>query len=94
VFGPGRTRFARGEYVIAGYGEDSSVDSEVVGKTGVVVVATRGPAGPGEVLVRLASGSQSYIARSDEPLAKGTSVLVVADLGGRTITVIPLSGSH
>ncbi|HKE66392.1 MAG TPA: hypothetical protein VKB59_17300 [Micromonosporaceae bacterium] len=67
------------------------MDSELVGKTGVVVHATRGPGGPGEVLVRLPTGSQTYLAHSDEPIAKGTNVLIVADLGGRTVSVIPIS---
>jgi membrane protein implicated in regulation of membrane protease activity len=67
------------------------MDSEVVGATGVIVVATRGATGAGEVLVRLRGGSETYLARSEEPIAKGTSVLVIAQLGGRTVSVIPLT---
>ncbi len=66
------------------------MDSEVVGATGVIVVATRGAAGLGEVLVRIRGGSESYLARSDEPIAKGSGVLVVGHLGGRTVSVVPL----
>jgi hypothetical protein len=69
------------------------VDFDVVGTTGTLVVATRGAAGAGEVLLRVGGGSQAYIARSEEPIDKGTTVLVIADLGGRTVSVIPLSAS-
>jgi hypothetical protein len=72
----------------------SSVDVEIVGSTGVVVVATRGAAGAGEVLIRLGGGSQTYLARSEEPIEKGTTVLVIGNLGGRTLSVIPLSGGN
>lgn len=67
---------------------------EIVGSTGVVVVATRGAAGAGEVLIRLGGGSQTYLARSEEPIEKGTTVLVIGDLGGRTLSVIPLSAAN
>jgi membrane protein implicated in regulation of membrane protease activity len=72
----------------------SSVDVEIVGSTGVVVVATRGGAGAGEVLIRLGGGSQTYLARSEEPIEKGTTVLVIGNLGGRTLSVIPLSAAN
>jgi membrane protein implicated in regulation of membrane protease activity len=72
----------------------SSVDVEIVGSTGVVVVATRGAAGAGEVLIRLGGGSQTYLARSEEPIEKGTTVLVIGNLGGRTLSVIPLSAAN
>jgi len=70
------------------------VNVEIVGSTGVVVVATRGAAGAGEVLIRLGGGSQTYLARSEEPIEKGTTVLVIGDLGGRTLSVIPLSAAN
>jgi hypothetical protein len=70
-----------------------SVDVEVVGSTGVIIVATRGSAGAGEVLLRVGGGSQTFLARSEEPIAKGATVLVIGDLGARTVAVIPLSGS-
>lgn len=70
-----------------------SVDVEVVGSTGVIIVATRGSAGAGEVLLRVGGGSQTFLARSEEPIEKGASVLVIGDLGARTVAVIPLSGS-
>jgi hypothetical protein len=69
------------------------VDVEIVGSTGVVIVATRGAAGAGEVLLRRGGGSQTYLARSEEPIEKGTTVLVIDNLGGRTVLVIPLSSA-
>lgn len=66
------------------------MDVDVVGTTGVVIVSTRGAAGPGEVLLRVGGGSQTYLARSEEPIEKGTTVLVIGNLGGRTVSVIPL----
>ena len=69
------------------------MDSEVVGATGMIVVATRGASGPGEVVLRLRGGSEAFLARSSEPIAKGASVVVLENLGGRTVLVAPLGGS-
>jgi hypothetical protein len=63
-------------------------DNAVIGCVGVLVVATRGEAGPGEVLVRIRGGSEEFIAWSDEPLARGTAVLVVESRGSRAVDVI------
>ena len=63
-------------------------DNAVIGCVGVLVVATRGEAGPGEVLVRIRGGSEEFIAWSDEPLARGTAVLVVESRGTRAVDVI------
>ena len=37
----------------------------------------QGPAGPGEVLVKIRGGSETYIAWSPTPLPKGATVLVI-----------------
>jgi len=63
-------------------------DESAVGRTGVVVVATRGAAGPGEVLVKVRGGTEAFLARSDDPLAVGTPVLVIESLGVRTLLVV------
>jgi hypothetical protein len=55
---------------------------------GVLVVASRGPAGPGEVLIRIRGGSETYLARSKTPLPKGTTVLVIDYVGPRTVDVM------
>ena len=70
------------------------MDIEVVGSTGVVIVATRGAAGTGEVLLRIGGGSQTFLARSEEPIEKGTTILVIGNLGGRTVSVIPFSAAN
>jgi hypothetical protein len=62
-------------------------DVSPVGCIGVIIVATRGRAGPGEVLVRIRGGSEAFIAWSPEPLQKGTSVLVIDERGSRTVDV-------
>ena len=52
-----------------------------IGCIGVIIVATRGEAGPGEVLVKIRGGSEAFIAWSPEPLPKGTTVLVIDERG-------------
>lgn len=59
----------------------------VIGCIGVITVATRGLAGPGEVLVKIRGGSEEYIAWSPEPLPKGTTVLVIEERGHRAVDV-------
>jgi hypothetical protein len=65
----------------------------VVGLVGVLVVATRGRAGPGEVLLRVRGGSETYLAWSERPLPKGAQVLVVEARAARTLDVVPWAGS-
>jgi hypothetical protein len=62
-------------------------DEEVIGCPGVLTVATRGDAGPGEVLVKVRGGSEAFIAWSPEPLPKGTTVLVIESRGHRAVDV-------
>ena len=73
-----------------------SADQSTVGCYGTLSVATRGPAGPGEVLVKMRGGTEAYLAWSEEPLARGTTVLVFNSRGGRTVDVMewgePLQG--
>ncbi|MBY8886922.1 hypothetical protein K7472_18960 [Streptomyces sp. PTM05] len=63
-------------------------DEAVVGCAGVLLVGTRGAAGPGEVLVRVRGGSEAFLAWSAEPLPKGANVLVVESRGTRQVDVI------
>jgi len=73
-----------------------TLDDSAVGSIGELVIATRGPAGPGEVLIRVRGGSETYIAWSEVPLARGTSVLVISARGARAVDVSewddPLAG--
>jgi hypothetical protein len=62
-------------------------DVSLIGCIGVLTVATRGVAGPGEVLVRVRGGKEAYIAWSSEPIRKGSTVLVVESRGTRTVDV-------
>ncbi|HEX9064972.1 MAG TPA: hypothetical protein VF843_07675 [Streptosporangiaceae bacterium] len=64
-------------------------NTSAIGCIGVVTVATRGTSGPGEVLVKIRGGSEAFIAWSPEPLAKGTTVLVIEERGSRTVDVSP-----
>jgi hypothetical protein len=64
-------------------------DAAVIGSIGVITVATRGPAGPGEVLVPIRGGSETFIAWSPEPLPRGSTVLVIESRGTRTVDVSP-----
>jgi hypothetical protein len=64
-------------------------DEHVIGSIGVLTVATRGSAGPGEVQVQVRGGTEAFIAWSPEPLPKGTSVLVIESRGHRAVDVSP-----
>ena len=63
-------------------------DQSAVGCFGELIVATRGVDGPGEVLVRMRGGTEAYLAWSEQPLARGTTVLVFDSRGGRTVDVM------
>ncbi|MEV5593962.1 hypothetical protein [Streptomyces sp. NPDC052496] len=63
-------------------------DEAVIGCAGELVLGTRGAAGPGEVLVRVRGGTETFLAWSDDPLPRGTAVLVVDSRGGRQVDVI------
>ncbi|MGW0948264.1 hypothetical protein ACWD4O_37715 [Streptomyces sp. NPDC002623] len=63
-------------------------DEAVIGCTGTVLIGTRGPAGPGEILVRVRGGSETFLAWSEDPLPTGTTVLVIASRGCRAVDVV------
>ncbi len=64
-------------------------DESLIGCIGKLVVATRGVAGPGEVEVSVRGGREALIAWSDEPLPKGSTVLVIESRGHRAVDVSP-----
>jgi len=68
-----------------------SPDPSVVGRVGVLILATRGPGGPGEARISIRGGSETYLAWSEQALPKGTTVLVVESRGGRTVGVVAWS---
>jgi hypothetical protein len=63
-------------------------DESAVGCTGTVVVATRGVEGPGEVLVKIRGGTEAYLAWSEQPLPRGSNVLVFNSRGDRAVDVM------
>jgi len=64
-------------------------DEALIGCIGKMLVASRGAAGPGEVLVPVRGGSEAFIAWSAEPLPKGATVLVIESRGHRAVDVSP-----
>ena len=64
-------------------------DVSVVGCVGSLIVATRGTMGPGEVLLNVRGSKEAYLAWSEEPLPRGTEVLVIDIRGERTVLVEP-----
>lgn len=64
-------------------------DVSAVGRVGVLTAPTRGGTGPGEVLIKIRGGSETYLAWSDEPLPKGANVLVIESRGARAVDVTP-----
>jgi hypothetical protein len=63
-------------------------DESAIGTVGVITLATRGEAGPGEVRIRIRGGSESLIAWSPAPRPIGTTVLVTDSRGRRTVDVM------
>jgi hypothetical protein len=63
-------------------------DESCVGSVGVLTIATRGDAGPGEVLIKIRGGSEAFLAWSEKPLPRGAIVLVIESRGARAVDVI------
>ncbi|MGN2639539.1 hypothetical protein ACTD5D_25905 [Nocardia takedensis] len=61
----------------------------VTGLTGTMTSPIRDSGALGEVLVAIRGGTESYIARAQEPIAAGTSVLIIAAHPGRIVDVVP-----
>jgi hypothetical protein len=63
-------------------------DEAAIGTVGVLTIATRGAAGPGEVRIKIRGGSECYLAWSEAPIPKGATVLVIDYRGPRTVDVM------
>ena len=63
-------------------------DEASIGRVGVLTVGTRGSGGPGEVHIKIRGGTETFLAWSDKPLPKGTTVLVIESRGTRAVDVI------
>lgn len=62
----------------------------VVGRTAYVTLPIPGGNEPGEVLVQIRGGAETYGAYADQAVEHGAQVVVVADRGGRMLSVAPL----
>ncbi len=51
-------------------------------------MGTRGEGGPGEVQLSIRGSRECFLAYSDEPMATGTTVLVVETAPHRSVTVV------
>jgi hypothetical protein len=65
--------------------------SLMIGREGTVTVAIRGGNSPGEVLVPISGGTETYLAYADEPIASGARIVVYDVRGGRRVGVMPLT---
>ncbi|GEM33552.1 hypothetical protein AB0H58_10095 [Nocardia neocaledoniensis] len=60
----------------------------VQGLTGTITSPIRAAGALGEVLVAIRGGTETYLARADEPIAAGATVLIVAVHPGRLVDVV------
>lgn len=67
---------------------ESAGEEELVGRVGRVSVPI--PAhGPGEVVVQVRGGTETFAAWADEPVPKHARVLVIETRSPRSVTVTP-----
>lgn len=60
-----------------------------VGRVASVTTPIPGPGRPGEVVVRIRGGTETYLAYADTAVDAGSEVLVTADRGARAVDVVP-----
>jgi membrane protein implicated in regulation of membrane protease activity len=65
-----------------------SVDDQVIGRTAVVTHPVS-PDKPGEVVVHIRGGTETYMAYSDTDLPEQATVLIVGRRSARTVEVTP-----
>ena len=64
--------------------------TSIVGELGFVTIGIR--AGhPGEIVVKVRGGSEAFVAWADEPIPRGSQVVVVGELSGRGVRVTNFS---
>lgn len=71
-----------------GYGDQDQGDHRVLGKIGRVTLPVE-EGRFGEVMIPIRGGYEAYAATSEHQLSKNTQVVVVDDLGGRSVVVAP-----
>ncbi len=67
-----------------------SPDDPVVGKIGTVIHAIRAGR-PGEIVVHIRGGTETYMAYCDTDLPEQAEVLVIAKRSARTVEVTPFA---
>jgi membrane protein implicated in regulation of membrane protease activity len=65
-----------------------STDESVVGKLGTVTHPIH-PGRPGEVVIHIRGGTETYMAYSDTDLPEQAEVLVIGQRAARTVEVTP-----
>ena len=69
----------------------STGDDPVVGKVATVTHPIQ-PDRPGEVVLHIRGGTETYIAVSDTDLPRNSQVLVIGQVSARTVQVTPFNG--
>jgi len=64
------------------------LDQDMIGKVGRVTLGIS-PGHPGEIILAIRGGTETFAALSDESIAKNVRVVVVECLSGRTVSVTP-----
>jgi hypothetical protein len=62
----------------------------LIGLVGQLTVSVPADGGPGEVVLSIRGGSESFAAWADEPIKKYTRVVVVEERSARSVTVTPM----
>jgi hypothetical protein len=73
---------------MASVGGMTSGDAQVVGKLATVTFAI-GPDHPGEVVLHIRGGTETYMAVADMELPKNAEVVVIGQVSARTVQVTP-----
>jgi hypothetical protein len=69
-------------------GKAGAPEPSLLGAIGRVTVSIP-PAGPGEVLLPVRGGTETFAAWSDEPIARHTRIVVVDTISARSVLVMP-----
>lgn len=64
--------------------------NDLIGLVGQLTVSIPADGGPGEVVLAIRGGSESFAAWADEPIGRYTRVVVVEERSARSVTVTPM----
>jgi hypothetical protein len=68
----------------------SGQESDLGGRVGYVTVSIPDDGGPGEVMLPVRGSNEAFAAWCDEPIAKGSRVVVVEQRSSRSVFVTPM----